>query len=207
MKINNGKAKPILFSTEMVQAILDGRKTMTRRIVKSDVGEQPSAEIVTDAEIAAYDKDGEMYPKLLKGISAEFDKGEWIVKCPYDIGDILWVRETFAIIANSFKYKADLEVIPKWADIKWRPSRFMPFEACRIFLEVKNIRVERLQDIKYDDILKEGWDVKNSLPITDNTAGEDAREWWRNLWVKINGQDSWDESPWVWVYEFERITI
>lgn len=202
------KLKPILFSTEMVQAILEGRKTMTRRIIKP----QP--------------KDG-YTPKIYKGNDQllhlesrkspiELEYIEWNV---IQKDTILWVRETYSPghIENGsntgWQYKAD----NKGQNIKWKPSLFMPKEAARIFLKVTKIRVERLHDITEEDAIAEGvlQDVK--LPIADfkikmlyrdytkATAGcADARSSFMTLWKAINGEASWKENPYVWVIEFER---
>lgn len=205
---------PILFSTPMVQAILDSRKTITRRIIKG-CDEYRHAEIVQDAEIAVYDKDGDMSFKVLKGTSVEFDKGEWIVKCPYgDIGDILWVRESFAVdghTTKSYIYKSTFDIDSSHV-VKWKPSIHMPKSACRIFLEITNIKVERLQDITEYDALSEGIDLeKINNSITDeNIDGSKVKfetniSAFFNLWESINGAESVGNNPWVWVIEFKRV--
>ena len=158
-------AKPILFNTEMVRAILDGRKTVTRRVIKlkydnthieirnSKYGKEV-IEIQNDVEGETYgtNTDGIHWRKLLG----------YIEKCPpYKIGDILYVRETWAncniASPEKYLYKAvyDLSIYP-YCNWMWHPSIHMPKEAARIFLKVTNVRVERLQDITEEGVCKEG---------------------------------------------------
>jgi hypothetical protein len=190
--------KPILFSTPMVQAILRDEKTQTRRIMQ----EQPPYQLLSCGTSGRYWADN---PEDLR---AKY------FRCKYEIGDILWVRETFQILPpNMVFYKADCydrKDIEYW---KWKPSIFMPKEACRIFLKLTNIRVERLNDISENDSLMEGiraFTKDNSL----FKHGLDGWEWqsmpkyakeaYRMLWDKINGKGSWNLNPFVWVYDFER---
>ncbi|WP_394990032.1 hypothetical protein [Emticicia sp.] len=206
MKKNN--SKPILFSTEMVQAILDGRKTMTRRIVKFGFDQKDFSFIKimqnTDNQIGTH----------------AFFNGDQItatIKCPYgNIGDELWVRETWQqrsekamqLGFEKYYYKAGWEGC---TDGGWKPSIFMPREASRITLEITDIRVERLQSISNKDAKAEGAAVNLTLKDFDLLKG---LEWviprpflehqfgFLALWSRINGIDSWQENPWVWVIEF-----
>lgn len=227
--------KPILFSTEMVQSILENRKKQTRRIVNP----QPNYLAYTDST--------EGHEITLKNyINEGLSNGKITAK--YQIGDILWVRETWqtSYNENSKKwdpiYKADGKF---WMDddgpMKWKPSLFMVKKHCRIFLKVTNVRCERLNDITEDDAIAEGIDrFENSLfnetryrDYTDgkrrdkdfNRYPEMAKQvgyshyggnpWpdWRDpinsfqsLWDSINAKKHpWESNPWVWVYEFERI--
>lgn len=199
--------RPILFSTPMVQAIHDGRKTQTRRANK-----------LHDLTI----DEGSGYVFYSKG-RLQFDIHRWkeqiIDYCPYgDIGDILWVRESFRIInhlgtGSPYWYKAgacsmDLQD----SDIKWKPSIHMPKEAARIWLTIKSVRVERAQDISEADAIEEGIE---SDPIGDGVyknymfpEGQfrylSAPDSFKSLWRSINGAESWNANPWVWVIEFER---
>jgi len=163
--------KPILFSTEMVRAILEGRKTQTRRVVKPQ-------------------------PVIEDGHGRE-------IKCPWQPGDILWVRETWCKNPVStgypYCYKASED---SWIydnmEGMWRPSIHMPREAARIFLRVKNVRVEKLQEIMPDDVLQEGlWDVGTETGALDSFA---------ELWNNINAKRGygWSVNPWIWVIEFEK---
>ena len=194
-----GNFKPILFSTEMVQAILRGEKTQTRRLCKFG---------------KAYD----IFHDGKHEVEAE-ETIENILPCKYKVGDILWVRETWHPKRHSFpiglpyEYKATAKEDGNPTDEPWKPSIFMPKEACRIFLKLKSIRIERINDISENDSLQEG-----IQPFTkDNNIfkhGLDGWEWqsmtkyakeaYKILWQKINGEKSWAENPWVFVYEFER---
>lgn len=206
--------KPILFSTEMVKAILDGRKTMTRRVIKSrhESGLFQVCKRVTDGQITVItsldwderpmnDCTGDIQPK-------------------YKVGDVLWVRETFRIInhsgsASPYFYKADAcETDLNDKDIKWKPSIFMPREACRIFLEVTNVRAEKLGDISADDSIDEGIELVRlvidsvfTIPMykdyTNGLCAPDPIESFKSLWRSINGD--WNSEQWVWVYSFKRI--
>ena len=199
------KYKPILFSTEMVQAILEGRKKQTRRIIKP----QPSLGNGTwdIRNIHEYfDENGKFIsvPKL----NTENHKSVKI-----KTGDILWVRESFAkppIYAFGVKYiyKAGFNE----SICGWKPSIHMPKEAARIFLEVTNVRVEQLQDISEEDAIAEGIERVSIAPFVHrfknylcNNKFIGPKESFKTLWMKINGEDSWNANPWVWVYEFKVV--
>lgn len=208
--------KPILFNTEMVRAILDGRKKCKRRIVK----------------IPNYIKqqDDGLYTLFAEGTCYENQHFEEIVqylKKPYQPGDILYVRETWCGLPVNeaghmrghtiYYYKADGELRPKGWRGTWHPSIHMPKEAARIWLRVTNVRVERLQEITENGAKAEG------------ISEEWARSWWKptyndpdsggypkyrdtfayEVWdstIKKSDLDryGWDANPWVWVVEFER---
>lgn len=176
--------KPILFSTEMVRAILEGRKTQTRRIKKSD-------------------------------------------KPKYQKGDVLWVRETWAKIYDPI-YKQKIGYIYKCGhnknndvyDFKWKPSIHMPKEACRLFLEVVDVRLERLQDITEEDAIGEGIEIVDTNlgkgykfylerpPINAKVVVKKPKESFMSLWDSINGKKigfAWKDNPEVWVYDFKVI--
>lgn len=205
--------KPILFNTEMVRAILDGWKTCTRRLVSSRQFLKGKRMIfkpycnTTDAELimTAY-------------------------KAPYQPGDILYVRETWYKGLERYIYRADYSDTEKFyrdgkeIEMKWHPSIHMPKEASRIWLKVTNVKVERLQEMKPVDVIKEGaypdcWDCLN----TYGESGSQCCYWteeqcsqcdgvmmeWEKLWnstIKKADLDryGWNASPWVWVIEFER---
>ena len=189
------KTRPILFSTNMVQSILAGNKTMTRRTIKSKYLERGSTPFHT------------------------------IKKCPYgQIGDQLWVRETWTwegdtgwrdlMPLGSFYYKADFE--ENEGPTKWKPSIFMPREASRITLEVTDVRVERLMDISEEDAMVEGVDLysnRASIMVNQETAeyenclikNSTAITLFSELWEKINGRESLEANPWVWVIKFKRV--
>ena len=195
--------KPILFNTEMVRAILDGRKNCTRRLVKI----QP--------------KDNE-YTVVFTRKDVQIKTEKTIAKSPYQVGDILYVRETWMDYAGRTMYRADcdkyrLESL-KLAEFSWKPSIHMPKEAARIWLKVTGVRVERLQEITpkeaenegvgnlfYDDI---GYSDKNYGTEVDPEYGI-AKEQFAWLWdstIKKSDFDryGWDANPYVWVISFER---
>lgn len=187
------KERPILFNSEMVRAILEGRKTQTRRAVKGNP--------VSVLQFIGRDneKTGEY------GLSFEHERViEKHIKCPYGIpGDKLWVRETMAedcIGSQSHtRYLADNH----WRAIDWQysksvcPSIHMPRWASRILLEITDIRVERIQDMKNGDAVKEGIDRDDSWPINR----------FRNLWNSTNESKGfgWDVNPFTWVVEFKVV--
>lgn len=193
--------KPILFNTEMVKTILDGRKTVTRRLIKpkysnthirwkTDKYGTRLIEIQNDVEGETYGRreDGTTWRKLL-----------WYreIKPPYQVGDILYVRETWAEGYDGYIYRADDKMGDK-SVIMWHPSIHMPRGAARIFLRVTNIKAENLKNITVDGALHEGADIsqglKNFISIWNSTIPE-----------KTLTQYGWDANPYVWVIEFERI--
>lgn len=197
------KTKPILFSTEMVEAILEGKKIQTRRIVKHDLGKLMDRENVkseiTDEGLMVHFKTHDEHPReSFCGIKNPHGK----------IDDILWVREAFTHGSDSYpfvfkanydtQFPSDIENIPNKSELKWKPSIYMPKEACRIFLKITNIRVERLHSISRGDAMSEGCPFANIAKKTNPVA------WFAELWQKINGEESWNNNPWVWVIDFER---
>ena len=209
--------KPALFNTDMVRAILEGRKTVTRRAVKH----QPSS---------SYELVRGMYRDGNGRLCAVFHSSEDIksVYPNYDRGDILWVRETWSISDGAYLYRAfpGVGMEPDKQDaamremcLKWRPSIHMPREAARIVLRVTDVRVERLQEITAEGALDEGTDVKFpepkpsyiSLAYTEMRLKPAARQSFSKLWDStIKPKDlsayGWDANPWVWVIEFQRIS-
>nr|WP_302666897.1 hypothetical protein [uncultured Agathobaculum sp.] len=190
--------KPILFNTGMIRAILEDRKTVTRRVVKFNKGQNP--------KWTGYVPDGD----VLYG-----SNNMPAAKSPFRKDDVLWVRETFAQPAkHTFWYKADF----KLQNILWRPSIHMPREAARLFLMVTSVRVERLQAITEDDAEAEG--AEKMYPYTDPETGETAfllhqngtfRAGFSQIWDNtIKSADrttcGWEANPWVWVIEFEQIS-
>ena len=177
--------KPILFNTEMVRAILDGRKTVTRRVVKP----QPPATSVVRKRGCAWDW----------SFWADCDMGH-LMKPPYQHGDILWVRETWnGDWCDHYIYKADggsAKAAGYAAEPKWRPSVHMPREAARLFLRVADVRVELLQDIDDYGVVAEGLEIGCYFDgLWNNTIKPSDRALY-----------GWAANPWVWVIEFERIS-
>lgn len=196
--------KPIIFSGPMVKAILDGCKTMTRRVIKP----QPKTELhyifggdrryigkwMYPSQYAM-EKDGIRPPP--EGFTAADRDALWTPPCHGD--DILWVRETWAEINGSFVYRADDSVAfleQVGIAVKWCPSIHMPKAAARIFLRVTNVHIERLQDITGAGIVCEG---------VISRSRQEFRSLWDSL-RKPNDIDKygWDANPWVWVISFER---
>lgn len=191
--------KPILFNTEMVRALLEGRKTVTRRVVKFKKGQNPAW--------SGYIPDG----AVLYG-----SNNIPAAKAPYQPGDILWVRETWSPVnvrPRRYIYKADVDrSIGEGVGLPlcWHPSIHMPKEAARIFLRVTDVRVERLREITPQQIDAEGcceyaYDAKTGKPAPSGPS------WFKIQWGKTikpaeQGTYGWDANPWVWVIAFERIS-
>lgn len=222
--------KPILFSTPMVLALLNGTKTQTRRTKGLEkINESPDEWSV------------EKIKSFFAKIDNENDFQIKIIKPAYEVGDILWVREKFRVMINcetkefsSFEYYAGEQEFYEYLEkqgkkVKWKPSIFMPKPACRLFLKVKAIRVERLNTISNKDAIAEGinsekYALDNKISIYENyLPGKDFYDFgdysWNfgkenhsapvasfcSLWESINGDGSWNSNPFVWVIEFERI--
>lgn len=184
------KIHPILFNTDMVWAILSGRKTETRRLVKP----QPRKSMVHKLGYCV-DGDKEDIGKYGFG-SHECGGHVQYVKPPCQPGDILYVRETWSEWTGGYLYKAWTGLHQPGIDglEKWHPSIHMPKEAARIWLKVTNFRVERLQDIDNNGIVAEGLEI-----------GCDFEEIWDSVIKKADiGCYGWDSNPWVWVIEFRR---
>ena len=220
------KEYPILFNGEMVRAILDGRKTQTRRVVK-----HPTIEHVV--RVNSYRGKTEFDLIMDNEIGT-------IVSCPYGVpGDLLWVRETWQGLVSVYDedlpwshvavmhkrrenvveigYKADYpNPIDDGGWAVWVPSIHMPRWASRITLRVTDVRVERVQEISHDDATAEGltqWTHESSgtihYGITHADVWEkDPRQTFQRLWDSINAArgHGWDVNPWVWVVSFERVT-
>ncbi|USW94229.1 hypothetical protein NHF39_23275 [Pseudomonas proteolytica] len=228
------KERPILFSAPMVRAILEGRKTVTRRVMKC----QPDADATITVEsynVAVTNRRGyqEAGPEIF---GAWWRDGESGCKCPYGKpGDRLWVRETFIDLRGTgvehrpdpdgplqrYAYAADCrpgshsDEARKDFGLKYKPSIHMPRAACRILLEVTDVRVERLQDLDEDQAQAEGigdHEFGCSRPCEPDgypacSCGSLSYvDSFQRLWESINGPQAWDANPWVWVVEFKRVT-
>lgn len=203
--------RPILFSGPMVRALLDGTKTQTRRILKSNC-----------QEIGERD-DGSPWPW---SEHPDTSADHWHA-CPYgQPGDRLWVRETFLDTfgtgvehrdqgGNLQRYAFAADCLPgsygdearKAYGLKWKPSIHMPRAASRILLEITGVRVERLQAIGEADARAEGVTIEDRHTVgycTGEFLPPSIRAY-RDLWESINGAGSWDANPWVWVVEFRRV--
>ena len=223
--------KPILFSTPMVEAILEGRKTQTRRLIKSR-HESGLYRVCTRASTG----------EVIHIESLDWDERncEKDITPKYKVGDILYVKETWQYgdaFSNpgGYAYKADTtgSKISIEDGIKWKPSLFMPKNVARIFLEVTGIRVERLTAICNEDAIAEGIDSDEwtwgPIGYPDGTIDYSVEGkktvWYRDysktkektmsnitpvksyktLWELIHGVGSWDSDPFVWIYEFKKI--
>jgi hypothetical protein len=194
------KEIPILMSAPMVQAIIDGRKTMTRRVMKP----QPDFEPIGWRSTHSYEREAKWQP-----------------------GDILWVRESWQWWNDQNQYKADQDSIGEIfkCPLKFKPSIHMPKVAARIWLEVTEVRIERLQDISEQDAIAEGimfyidehWKrprYKDYLADASGYGHPDhdyptvgiAVTSFSTLWCKINGEKSWYLNPWVWVISFRVLS-
>lgn len=188
--------KPMLFNTEMVQALLDGGKTVTRRIIKNkDIVNAWDCE-AGGKPIAFIDQwTGDSYTPTYP--------------CPYQPDDILWVRETWTQVpGGGYAYRASVACPDAWKGT-WRPSIHMPKEAARLFLRVTDVRVERLQDMRLADCLKEGVQLTVAEQGDLVIQGVRARDRYSGVWdstIKPVDRDhyGWAANPWVWVIEFER---
>lgn len=222
------KERPILFSGPMVRAVLQGRKTQTRRIMKP----QPNLQFRPASRVEIYQRkpgNWEVKDRLSMDGFSSLDA----FNCPYGRpGDLLWVRETWARDeSGAYLYRSDAiqddsgEIGGSWVWEKhfpgpWRPSIHMPRAASRILLEVVEVRVERLNEISEENAKAEGvepipWPESNHplYPIY-GSKGDWGNERYtlspissfKALWQTINGPESWNINPWVWVITFNRIT-
>lgn len=223
------KLIPILFSTLMVQAEKEGRKSMTRRTRGLElINENPSQWQFLGLQVFA---DGNLYAKF------QNDSIVQNIKCSFgQSGDVLWVREGFSLpilmdgCEPDYLYKADGD-IQRWGGRPWKPGIHMPYIACRTWLLNKSVRLERLYSISTEDILNEGVrygvfakGVMASpvfrIGIDDSALSFMPENWqqlppkeldaallfahWAELWCEINGRESWNANPWIWRVEFER---
>jgi len=217
------KERPILFSAPMVRAILEGRKTMTRRVVKPQPHAGVDAVKWQDVIITGCNTQDQSGFAMMRGGVIDSEA----IRCPYGTpGDRLWVRETFwhrevfhADYLMDYRYCATEPTPPGSVDPNdydtlegyWRkmPSIHMPRWASRITLEVTGVRVERLLEISEQDAIAEGvqWPKYDDFePVTiDGFTSGPARIAFKELWSNINGAASWDANPWVWVVEFRRV--
>jgi hypothetical protein len=223
------KEIPILFADPMVRAILDGRKTQTRRLVNFLQGFGPVTEFDSST---AYEYDWQFRNRRMLWNDIRHDR--LMESCPWQPGDVLWVRECWATVLQygpystaSITYRADnacqyveFEHVSKWVQLsgekngqRWRPSIHMPRWACRLFLDVTRVRCERLQSISEADARAEGIIDGGCLNCGDNepcdcaapkpSAVESFICLWDSLYGKRPGCD-WAANPWVFVIEFEK---
>lgn len=210
------KERGIIFKSEMVRAILDGRKTQTRRVIKNcTVGRDEISPFIKIGNFSGHYPDD--LPEVIKNC------------CPFGkVGDRLWVRETFRVHSRAtdvatLAYKASeqqswtqqvarvpIELCTKQISPEaWTPSIHMPRWASRITLEITDIRLERLQEISQSDAQAEGMELTGWRPTySDPDSGGDYQTPYDNfaeLWESIYGEDSWQSNPFVWVIEFKKV--
>lgn len=222
---NQVKERPIIFSGEMVKAILDGKKTMTRRVVKF-------RDFTTDSITP-------LHIELVDGKYCLFnERNGWLIgypKCKFgEIGDRLWVRETHHVVGGTADYeieeiKQGLQDIKNFASYKadgygnpcdggWTSPMFMPRWASRILLEITDIRVERLNDISEADCEKEGFRFYPLSRIcfkpcsTKHPSGHGSNNYksiFGEYWDTLNAKKGypWSSNPWVWVVEFKVVEV
>lgn len=190
------KERGMIFNGAMVRAILDGRKTQTRRPAN------PTTANLLD-------------------LQAQYPHKKYNISCPFGaVGDRLWVRETWAEAGASAPdlklYRANYpEHVPSHyenvtleKDVRWKPSIHMPRWASRILLEIADVRVEQVQSISQADAIAEG--APRSHPSIDAVSQDHgfpdfSRSWFGQTWQSIYGAESWQTNPWVWVIEFKRV--
>lgn len=198
--------KPILFNSDMVRAILEGRKTVTRRKIDIDMSNQFDVE--TDGSVICY---------IDPGTGDRYRPEEL---CRYQTGDILYVRETWQeccrnhvhnpIVHSKYCYKASLDSALygciEEGECKWHPSIHMPKEAARIWLRVVSVRLERLKDMTSEEAWKEGARCTCMYPVPDcaGNKAEFIKIWDSTIPKKAIPHYGWEANPWVWVIEFER---
>lgn len=185
--------KPILFNTEMIKAILERKKTVTRRAIKLDLG------------LADTDRKDNSYLKIPDEYGDYHDAKDL---CKYQVGDILYIRETWLKADDGYHYRADETSVSKKMresyGYKWKPSLHMPKDAARIFLKVTDVRVERVQDITEMQVVKEGFSSNFDMETdTFYPNGYFFVKTWDNIY-KDKGY-GWGKNPFVWVIEFEII--
>jgi len=202
--MSQAKERPILFSGHMVRAILNGQKTVTRREIK------PSMRSADSSFELHRQEDESWRPMHTFDESCMDAKGtEHPIVCPYgQPGDRLWVREAWAQI-NVAQAPGESWVVYREGDNRtdyggpWKPSIHMRRRDSRILLEVTDVRVELLQDISEEQAEAEGVGFLRHAPDADETLT--AAQLFECLWSSINGDESWNGNPWVWVVEFKRI--
>lgn len=196
--------KPILFNTDMVRAILDGRKTQTRRLVVPHYRDGDAGfNVITNAATGKF-----LYIEYYDENESSTERR---LNPPYIPGDVLYVRETWKQyttgtagpgLIDGYLYKADepQDTTGMMVEGHWHPSIHMPRAAARIFLKVTNVRAERLRAITEKDAIAEGCPID----VCDFCT---ATDWFCMTWNDIADDEctSWNDNPWVWVYEFERI--
>jgi hypothetical protein len=226
------KERGIMFSSAMVRALLDGRKTQTRRLVTPQPSDYVEGPLHWPRKHAAPYLDQYNKGPFWCWWSSDDRQGPDWIKCPYGVaGDRLWVRETWAALVDEdtlrqgpavpanarngcagdlISYRATDMDDNEWPGFRWRPSIHMPRWASRITLEIADVRVERLQDISEQDALAEGCEPRPPRAFATERAltndGLSACEVYERLWDSLNAKRApWSSNPWVWVLSFLRV--
>ncbi|MFY0481432.1 hypothetical protein ACI6PS_02405 [Flavobacterium sp. PLA-1-15] len=204
---------PMICATSVVQSLLENRKSQTRRLQGLENIDPRANEIVKDNQ---FPFEGKWISRSrLETVEERYEIFD-VIKCPYgEVGDVLWVRETFYEegFEGNYVYKAPNGTLLTDYD-RWKPSIHMPKEAARLFYKITSIHVERLQNITEEDAIAEGV-VKHSdygstgyvNYLSPHEAVTDIDAVWSfgTLWESIYGRGSWLKNPWVWVIKFEKI--
>lgn len=210
--------KPILFNSDMVRAILEGRKTVTRRVLKPQFKiSLEGTEFECRHEKGFWDMGNNEWACRQCGYGVKAITGGSWIHAPYCPGDIMYVRETWhkyekrvgkgenSHMAEFYGYKASI-ANSEDASEKWRPSIHMPKEAARIWLRVVSVRLERLKDMTSEEAWKEGARCTCMYPVSDcaGNKAEFIKIWDSTIPKKAIPHYGWEANPWVWVIEFER---
>jgi hypothetical protein len=199
--------KGIMFSDELIPMVLDGTKTMTRRIMKPQPGDRKYGGYIMDSTDRKR-RFGDAF--FYRGESAVLSHDTVYCRPRYLVGETVYVKESWSNFGNEFHdpvYRADMKSDGA-AEWNWKNKMFMPEWASRIKLEITGVRVERLQDISEEDAIAEGCKAHGPGLCTENPDHyincHSARKAFAELIDRINGKGTWDANQWVWVYEFRR---
>lgn len=202
------KDTPLLFTPENAQKSHDGTKTQTRRIIKPQPGKLVS--FFHQLSASGSKENGLWFPMISKWVQDQHTK---VLPCPYGmVGDRLWVREAWGFQDDAHtivQYKASKRqaaTYEEWAaggdlwmhHAKWKPSIHMPKWACRTWLEITDVRVEQIRNISE-------LDCEAELGVPPYSLGNVAYQKFQNLWISINGQESWDRNDWCWVLSYKKV--
>lgn len=225
------KHVPMIFNSAMVKALLDGRKTVTRRPLRIPEGWE-LADTKLSKITSSHPKKGKWGALVRCGIGTEFPQSD-LIAAPCSVGDLVWVRETFCTgrieqydsghpasdyfyveqgcgndsytVSKAFCEMEGIEL----EDVRWTPSIHMPKAASRITLKVTDVRIERVTDISDEQAVSEGMPSREEAQRMAVSAGLDwydrPAKWFKRLWQQIYGNESWSPAQFVWVIEFEMI--
>lgn len=220
------KARPMLFSGPLALAILDGRKTVTRRPIKSVLGHGPRESMQTAATFRPSTTRGYDWTFKARGCWQDLRHAELVARCPHGkVGDHIYGRETWRTferpsdMVDGIVFAADGAFVPiadtkeaadRWVDAhdngkhgnNWRPSLHMPRWASRITLEITDVRVQRVRDLTEDDARAEGFTLNDAI----KAKVPSTRDVFALTWGDLYGPGSWERNEWVWTLTFRRVT-